>query len=59
MKVNSNTIVSFIVLVFSLALISCGAKPKDMEPGDNYDPQKFPRTYPDIKTDPMPPVRHP
>lgn len=53
MKIYNNTIITFVVLVLSTALISCGAKPKNIDPPRDSDLQRYPRTYPDIHTDPV------
>jgi hypothetical protein len=44
-----------ILFVFvTILLPSCGVKPSDIEPPDEVKNKEFPRTYPNIATDPPP-----
>lgn len=44
-----------IILTLALCtLASCGVKPDEIEPPDEVKSKEFPRTYPDLNTDPPP-----
>lgn len=44
-----------LLLVFCLILLgACGVKPGQVSPPEGGDGSGFPRTYPDIRTDPTP-----
>ncbi|NDE90681.1 MAG: hypothetical protein EB059_06035 [Alphaproteobacteria bacterium] len=41
----------FILAIF-LSLTGCGKRPDIVDPPDGADPKAYPRSYPDISTDP-------
>lgn len=47
---------SWSLLLLSLCLITagCGVKPGEVLPSEGAQDSKFPRTYPDLSTDPRP-----
>ena len=46
---------NFAILLAALcALSACGVKPSNINPPEEMQNHKFPRTYPDIDTDPAP-----
>ena len=50
----SRTGILGLMALLVLSVSACGTKPDHVDPPANADPQKFPRTYPDIKIDPAP-----
>lgn len=45
-------VMSFLCALITLA--GCGVKPDSLEPPPGTAPNSYPRTYPDIATDPIP-----
>jgi hypothetical protein len=41
-------------VMMGLLVAGCGVKPDDIEPPDEVKNKEFPRTYPDLNTDPPP-----
>lgn len=44
----------FSLLILCLAVTSCGVKPGDVSAPEDAETSEFPRTYPDLSTDPRP-----
>jgi hypothetical protein len=44
----------FLLSLFCLGVAGCGVKPSEIEPPDEVKNKEFPRTYPDLNTDPPP-----
>lgn len=42
------------IVVAALLLSSCGIKPDSLEPPPGAENKTFPRTYPDLSSDPRP-----
>lgn len=40
------------VILVSVTLSGCGIKPSKLSPPENADRSEYPRTYPDLATDP-------
>lgn len=45
---------NIILLVACMALSACGIKPGEVEPPEGEGSSSYPRTYPDLGTDPQP-----
>jgi hypothetical protein len=44
----------FLALCALLLCTACGKRPDTVDAPDGTDPRAYPRTYPDISTDPVP-----
>lgn len=46
-----------VLVLFASLLGACGIKPDNVDPPEEVQSGEFPRTYPDVNTDPPPYVR--
>ncbi|GEM_PF-1228769 len=55
---NKKHFLYILLCVNTLALCACGIKPPYVEPPNGAQHDVFPKTYPDINTDPQPGLEH-
>ncbi len=54
MMINKKLFLHIFLCANILLLSACGVKPAHVDPPQGVEHDQFPRTYPDISTDPQP-----